>query len=114
LIRDLPRPEPFEVLVEEAADHGGSVRVRVRGEVDLATAVEVCDGIERARRRAADVTLDLRDVGFMDSTGVRMLIDVAAESARDGFDLAIAPSPAVREVLRLCVLEDRLPLIDAG
>ena len=57
-----------------------------------------------------DVLLDMRDVSFMDSTGIRMLIDVANESSRDGFDVSIAASVQVRRILKLTGVADLLPL----
>jgi anti-sigma B factor antagonist len=66
------------------AREGGSTRVSLRGELDLATAPR----LEHALAEAGDrVLLDLRGLTFMDSTGVRVLL----EAAERGGGLRIVP-----------------------
>jgi anti-anti-sigma factor len=63
----------------------GATRLTLRGELDLGSAAQ----LERALADAdGDVVLDLRGLTFMDSTGVRVLLE-AAESG--GPDLRIVP-----------------------
>jgi anti-anti-sigma factor len=57
-----------------ARDERGTCRLTLRGELDLGTAEQ----LERALADAGDdVVLDLRGLTFMDSTGVRMLLEAA-------------------------------------
>lgn len=49
----------------------GTTTLRVAGELDLLTAPELNAALHRAR---ADVLLDLRDVTFVDSTGLAVLV----------------------------------------
>ncbi|HVC84393.1 MAG TPA: STAS domain-containing protein [Solirubrobacteraceae bacterium] len=83
------------------------------GELDIAT-VEL---LERALREVeqadgARIVLDLSGVSFIDSTGLRLLLDVnercggAADRLR-----VIAGSPAVERLLDIVGLRERLPLI---
>jgi anti-anti-sigma factor len=52
----------------------GACRVALRGELDLGTAAQ----LEQALAEAGDdVLLDLRGLTFMDSTGVRVLLEAA-------------------------------------
>lgn len=68
-------------------DHSGSeTRIAVRGELDLGTAPELERALETARAAGRPIVLDLRELSFMDSTGVRLLL-IAAEDARDGVPL---------------------------
>jgi phospholipid transport system transporter-binding protein len=48
----------------------------VRGEVDRSTAPGFAAVVHSAIRRASSVELDLRDLRFMDSAGVKVLVDV--------------------------------------
>jgi len=74
----------------------------VHGELDIATAPELVDLLERLRHHGHAVTLDLAAVTFMDSTGLTMLMDAhrAAEESAWTFTVSRA-SPAVRRVFVL-------------
>jgi len=87
---------------------GAECLVVVSGEVDLSTAREFRDALlDAVARAAADIVVDMRDVGYLDSTGVHALLD-AAEAAR-GADVALRvahPQTAVRRVLELSGVTD--------
>jgi anti-anti-sigma factor len=71
----------FDLTVAREA---GATRLVLRGELDLATAPQ----LEHALAAAGDgVLLDLRGLTFMDSTGVRVLL----EAAERGGGLRIVP-----------------------
>src|SRR4051794_26293500 len=100
-------PAPFRCVTES---DGGSGRVAPVGEVDLATVDEV-DAHLRALQAAGvrHVVLDLRGVTFMDSTGVRLLLEHDAGSRRDGYAFAVVPGPTpVQRVLELAGITDHL------
>ncbi len=61
------------------------------------------------------VVIDLRQVEFLDSTGLRVILSADARSRRDGFKLEVINGPEqVRHVLELTGMDKHLPLIDAG
>jgi len=82
------------------------VRVHASGELDVATVprLETCVR-ESLQGQAEAVELDLRDVGFIDSTGVRLLLTLTAEGQRDGWALELLPSDAVRRIICLLGLQ---------
>jgi anti-sigma B factor antagonist len=89
---------------------GGTGRVAPVGEVDLATVGEVAEHL-RALQAAGmrRVVLDLRRVTFMDSTGVRLLLEHDAGARRDGYAFAVVPGPTpVQRVLELAGITDHL------
>jgi anti-anti-sigma factor len=83
------------------------------GELDIAT-VELLERalLEVERADSARIVLDLSGLSFIDSTGLRLLLDVnercggAADRLR-----VIAGSPAVERLLDIVGLRERLPLI---
>lgn len=96
----------FEVRGER---DGARVRVHATGELDVASAPLLRKGVhERLQGPTEALVLDLRDVGFIDSTGVRLLLALAAQGERDGWTLAILPSDPVLRVIALLSLQDRL------
>ena len=100
--------QAFEVGAERAEQH---VRVRVVGEVDLATAPRVAACLDaHAPDRGGAVELDLSEVEFMDSTGAHLLVKVKDAAQREGWTLAILPSEAVRRVITILGLQHELPI----
>lgn len=96
----------FEVRDERDACRA---RVRVAGEVDLATAPQVATCLdEHIASGVKLVELDLSAVTFLDSTGVRLLLRLTADADTDGWVLSIVPSEPVRHVVSLLGLEERL------
>jgi anti-anti-sigma factor len=88
-------PPPFEVQTEPG-------RVVVSGELDLETVPVLREAIDGA----GELTLDLRDVCFIDSTGLSLLLEVC--DGREG--MSILASEPVTRLAELCGLQDRLPL----
>jgi anti-anti-sigma factor len=66
------RPPRFEVMVQDAPD---GVLLRVSGELDLVSESQLNQALEQLAGRAA--TLDLTELAFMDSTGLRTLLGAA-------------------------------------
>ena len=105
--------EPFrcEVQAERQA-----VRICPVGELDMATD-PVVDGhlCEQQTAGFKHVTLDLRDVCFLDSTGLRMILDWDAMSRADGFAFSlVAGPPTVQRIFELTGTTQRLNFVEAS
>jgi anti-anti-sigma factor len=99
--------EPFRCEVEP---HRAEVRIRPVGELDLAT-VPVVEAqlAELWSVGFKRLVLDLRDVCFLDSTGLRMLMTWSANSAADGMQFGVIRGPDVVErVLAVAGVAERL------
>jgi len=79
------------------------VRVVPHGELDLVTVPRLEAQIEALRSRGFEsVALDLRQLTFMDSTGLRLLLRLQAESRSNGFRFVVIDCEGpVRRLLRL-------------
>jgi anti-anti-sigma factor len=88
--------------------------IALAGELDLATADELEQEIVRVEATDADsIVVDLSDLRFMDSTGVRILLSADARSRADGSRLALLRGPAaVQRVFELSGIIDLLPFAD--
>ncbi len=66
------------------------VRVRVAGEVDMANATQISDAMQNAIAAGArEVRLDLAEVTFLDSTGIRNLLVAQRDAADHGVPLRV-------------------------
>lgn len=92
------------MLSFEVAEDGRALVVS--GEVDLAT-VDLLVEAALTMPDGEPLRLDVRGVSFIDSTGVRGLIQIAAVK---GEIVLVAPRRSVRRVLDLVRLDANLPL----
>ncbi|HEX6020778.1 MAG TPA: STAS domain-containing protein [Solirubrobacter sp.] len=101
--------EPPEFTVTRRRT-GDIAVVAPEGEIDLATINELEEALRAAGEGAGRVLLDLRAVTFIDSAGVRLVL----EAMRTLPDFAVVRGgPEVTRVFRLVGLEDRVPLVDS-
>ncbi|MFF8598070.1 STAS domain-containing protein [Streptomyces sp. NPDC015232] len=83
----------------------------VRGELDMETAGRL-DGhlAEQFRQGRRSLVLDLSALGFMDSSGLNVLIRAVNRARESGGDLYLAaPTPAVRRILEITGVTTTIP-----
>jgi anti-anti-sigma factor len=87
--------------------------ISLSGELDLANADTAEAALEVSLREERQVVVDMRELEFIDSTGIALL--VAALGHDGGAELRFVPSssPTVNRVLELTGLAERLPLAEA-
>jgi anti-anti-sigma factor len=103
----VPEPE-FQCAVERRDE---TITVRPEGEVDLFTAGQLAEAANAAMGNgAARLVIDLSGVTFIDSTGLRTVLEVHRAARRRGLDLVLRPGgDRVQRVFALSGLLDVLP-----
>jgi len=101
----------FDVTSARRVD---TVHLRLSGELDISSAPKVEDELARVEPgRPELIVLDLRNLAFMDSTGLRLLIAADTRARNAGRKLLIVKGPeAVQRVFRITRLEERLEIVD--
>ena len=109
--RTSPESEGAVRVSVEVGDPSRPVVV-VRGDIDAAGAAAVGERVRRACASDARLRLDMAAVGYLDSSGVRLLVELAARHAAGGGDVTVrAPAGGpVHRVLILTGLEDATAL----
>ena len=104
-------PEPFSCEVEAAQ---GRVHVVPRGEVDLASVGVLESKLRELRDTGFDhLVLDLREITFMDSTGLRLILTWDADAREEGVDFAlIRGKPVVQRLFDVTGLGGRLRFVE--
>jgi anti-sigma B factor antagonist len=104
--------QPFRCEVEPYRE---AVRVRPIGELDLATVPVVEEQLSELHTAGfSALTLDLRDVQFLDSTGLRMILRWNAASRADGFVFRLVSGPpAVRRLFDLTGTTAQLNFVES-
>jgi anti-anti-sigma factor len=108
--------EPREIadgtLEVRTAENDGTQVISLCGELDLANAPTAETALERALQESRRVIVDMRELEFIDSTGIALLVTTLShDEAELGF--VLSASQAVNRVLELTGLAERLPLVDA-
>ena len=82
--------------------------VVVTGELDIATAPRVRDAVFRLRADGCEaMVLDLRQLTFLDSQGLALLVQLDRDARSQAWDFVIADgSPPLSRLLKIVGLED--------
>ena len=103
--------EPFRVDVEPERD---SVRVAPVGELDIATVDKLqAEVVQLLDGGFAKIVLDLRGVRFLDSTGLRLVLELDAAARSASHELCvIRGTDVVHRIFEVTQVEDRLNFVD--
>lgn len=105
-----PAQRPPAMLVAETEAEDGSAEIALKGELDLASAPVLAAALRKIARPARTVRIDLGGLVFMDSTGMRSILEASRDAKRDGWTLRLgrAPEP-VQRVFTMSGVERMLP-----
>jgi anti-anti-sigma factor len=103
--------EPMTVDVAESAPR--EVTLRMVGDIDVGADEALADGYARGvATNPARVRLDFGAVGYINSTGIALIVRLLAEARRDHRDVvAIGLSDHYQEIFRLTRLSDYVTIV---
>ena len=102
-------PKSFQVSLD---DRGSVVVVRVRGEVDTATAPQMGQAIDAQLARRRRVVLDLSEVEFMDLHGLAVLMRASRRTRVEGGSFAVdRPAPCVLRLFELVRVDGEIRIV---
>lgn len=91
-----------------------TVVLALQGELDMASAGRLANAATDIAP-GSQVVIDLKNLEFMDSSGLRTLMNLDLRARAEGWSIALAgPQPSVRRLLTLTGFEDRIPILDAS
>jgi anti-sigma B factor antagonist len=107
------RPTQFKIEHQPLPEQ--SHRLSVSGELDLATTPQL---EQRAGALLADgarsIVIDLANLNFIDSTGLRLLLLLSQRAADEGWRMRITrPSEQVQTILKITGTGTELPIEEA-
>jgi anti-sigma B factor antagonist len=105
------KPSPFEIHSEF---EGGTGRVTVVGELDMATAPQLEEQVRTVLvPPVRQLIIDLGKLRFIDSSGLRLLIVLRDRAAAEGWTLGLLrPSGHVRSIFALTGADENLPFVE--
>jgi anti-anti-sigma factor len=104
----------MELLDLITETEGATVRLALTGELDIAGAARVEKELERIERESpATIVLDLRELAFMDSTGLRVIVAADSRAREQARRLVIVRGSAtVQRIIEMTRLDERLEIVD--
>jgi len=110
--RPMTRPPEFRILTHRS---GSTVEIAIHGELDLATTARL--DAEFARVGALDglelAVVDLRNLAFLDSTGLEAILKFESAARAAGVSVAVVRGPrAVERLFAVMQLDRRLRIVD--
>jgi anti-anti-sigma factor len=89
---------------------------RVAGPLDIETVKRFQDRLDRLSTVPHRLVLDLRQVEYIDSEGVRALLQLQGQLESGGGELrlVVVPGSRVQRTLRLLQLQERLSIYDSA
>ena len=93
----------------------GAVVLAFKGELDISRADEVELELDRIENENPNVLVfDLRELEFLDSTGLRIILSADSRARRHGRRVAIVPGPEkVQRVFRITLHDKRLDFVES-
>lgn len=92
---------------------GDAVVAEVKGEIDISNAQSVRQRLlDAVPNTAGALVLDLSEVGYLDSSGVRLIFELAARLRHRGQDLelVVPDDSLIRRVLLLTEVQQVVPM----
>ncbi|MGI8623493.1 MAG: STAS domain-containing protein [Solirubrobacteraceae bacterium] len=98
----------------ERADDTVQVHLRLHGDLDLYSAPALDDALVAVEgEKWPTIVLDMRELEFLDSMALRLIMRTQARAEQDGRRLVLVRGPAFLDrVLALSGLHDHLELVD--
>jgi anti-sigma B factor antagonist len=110
------RPSTEAALVARVEDGDGLSRIVLSGRLDRDGESALADAYAAAATASSQsLEVDFSDVGYINSTGIALVVRLLADARRDGRSVqARGLSEHYREIFRITRLSDLMTIVDEG
>lgn len=101
-------------LTVEPRERADGARLRLAGELDIATVALLESAVQQVLDDGTrDLVIDMRELAFIDSSGLRLCILLGDRARSEGWSLVLVrPGEPAASVFRLTGAEENLPFVD--
>jgi anti-sigma B factor antagonist len=104
--------EPVIEFAIEERRLGETVVLTLQGELDLVSAEQVRARLEGLQAAGEPVLLDIDELDFMDSSGLRMVLNAVEASDKSGWPFSVTHGPEqVQRLFESTRVTPRLPIV---
>ena len=116
----IPRDTGLALLLMDSTDFNVAVRregaalvVAPEGELDMATVGSLRERLEVDLGGARYLVLDLRGLGFLDTSGLQLVFEQQRRAEREGFSFVLVRGKRhVQRLFDIAGMNDRLTIVD--
>ena len=102
-------------LTFRSEEQSGTVVLHPSGEVDLATVSALWANLRAAGEGGRDIVVTMSGITYIDSTGIKALLDVHRLLEKRAPRMVLAePSSVVRKIIEITALEKVIPVYASG
>jgi anti-sigma B factor antagonist len=93
----------------------GSLLIRLSGEIDLSNSDQVHQQLESAIEGSTPIVIDLTEIKYLDSQGLRLIKQLWNQVEKDGRELRLVapPNSVARQVLDMARMSDYVEIRDS-
>ncbi len=112
--RQTTRRQPPPLRMRSSRE-GDTHVIALAGDLDLTTVPDVERELRRAEQTTASVlAVDLSELTFIDSTGIRLMMQAQRRSAKSGIRLVVVPGTGpVQRLFDICGVSGVMPFVDS-
>jgi anti-anti-sigma factor len=104
--------EPISEFRVDERRHGETVVLTLYGDLDLRSAEQVDERLQALRSAGEPVLLDLDELDFMDSSGLRLVLNAAEASDAGDWRFSLTSGPdQVQRLFESTYVTNRLPIV---
>ena len=97
----------------EIARRSNAAVVTMKGDLDIASEARATAQLERAMDGCGLLIADLRELAFLDSTGVRVLLSAQLQARERGLRFGVVRGDGmIARLLEVTRIRDRFPVVD--
>ena len=97
----------------EVARRSGAAIVVMKGDLDIASEARATAQLKRAMDGCGLLIADLRELSFLDSTGVRVLLSAHLQAKERGLRFGVVRRDGmIARLLEVTRISDRFPVVD--
>jgi anti-sigma B factor antagonist len=100
------------LLTTTKTSAGRTITVVFTGTLDISTIDQALNELAEARAEAPELVIDLRQVDFIDSTGLSLIAQTARQAAETGFALSVVPNEQARRLMEITGIASHVHIED--
>jgi anti-sigma B factor antagonist len=101
-----------KLLTTTKTSAGRTVTVVFTGTLDISTIDQARAELAEARAEAPELVIDLRQVDFIDSSGLSVIAQTAQQAAETGFTLSVVPNAQARRLMEMTGIASHVHIED--
>jgi anti-sigma B factor antagonist len=102
----------MNTLLTTTSTSAGRTTVAFTGTLDISTIDQALKELTEATAQAPELVIDLRQVDFIDSSGLSVIAQTAQQAAETGHTLSVVPNAQARRLMEMTGIASHVQIED--